>query len=51
MNSHRIAKQTARTDLTGLASDHGLLIEGKTGRTAVFTAPGDLLERIRRAEV
>ena len=47
MNSHRVARQTARTDLTALAVKFGLLVEGVEGRATVFTAPGDLLERIK----
>jgi len=49
MNSHRVAKQTARNDLVGLAESYGLLTVGKLGRTAVFTAPSDLLARIKQA--
>ena len=47
MNSHRVARQTARTDLTALAEKFGLLVKGVEGRTTVFTAPGDLLQRIK----
>lgn len=43
--SHRITTQTARTDLTGLAS-MGLLDQRKPGRAFVFYAPPDLDERI-----
>ena len=46
MNSHRIAKQTARTDLKILSDQYGLLTTGKEGRTQVFTAPRDLQQRI-----
>jgi Fic family protein len=46
MNSHRVARQTARTDLAMLAGRYNLLVEGTVGRTAVFTAPSDLHERI-----
>jgi len=46
MNSHRIARQTARTDLQTLADDYALLTVGKTGKTVVFTAPNDLRDRI-----
>jgi len=46
MNSHRIARQTARNDLSGLAGKHSLIVEGMVGRAAVFTAPSDLRERI-----
>jgi len=49
MNSHRVAKQTARTDLVELTDSYGLLVKGVAGRTAVFTSPGDLLERIKSA--
>lgn len=48
MNSHRIAKQTARNDLVELAESYGLLTVGQQGRTAVFTAPSDLLGRIKK---
>lgn len=47
MNSHKVARQTARNDLRELAKKFGLLVEGTQGRTALFTAPGDLLERIK----
>lgn len=47
-NSHRVAKQTARNDLTELADKLGLLVAGVEGRTAIFTAPADLLDRIHR---
>jgi len=47
-NSHRVAKQTARNDLTELADRYGLLVGGIQGRTAIFTAPADLLERVNR---
>jgi Fic family protein len=46
-NSHRVARQTARTDLAELADKYGLLVDGIQGRTAIFTAPADLLERIQ----
>jgi len=46
--SHRITRQTARTDLQHLA-DAGLVDKGKRGRAFVFYAPEDLRERIRRA--
>lgn len=46
-NSHRVARQTARNDLTELAGEYGLLVDGIQGRTAIFTAPADLLERIQ----
>ena len=48
MNSHRVARQTARTDLVELSKRYGLLTAGKQGRTAVFTAPSNLLERIKQ---
>ena len=47
--SHNVVHQTARTDLLGLA-DHGLLRMHKRGRLTVFTAPGDLLERLKHLE-
>jgi Fic family protein len=47
-NSHRVARQTARNDLTELADNYGLLVGGIQSRTAIFTAPADLLERIHR---
>lgn len=47
-NSHRVAKQTARNDLTELADKYGMLVGGIQGRTAIFTAPADLLERANR---
>ncbi len=46
--SHRIAVQTARTDLLRLA-ELGLLDRRKRGRAFVFTAPGGLRERIEAA--
>ncbi|RLA44571.1 MAG: Fic family protein [Gammaproteobacteria bacterium] len=45
-NSHRVARQTARNDLVELVDKYGLLVGGIQGRTAIFTAPADLLERI-----
>ncbi|MBP6723252.1 MAG: Fic family protein [Halioglobus sp.] len=47
-NSHQVAKQTARNDLTELADRYGLLVGGTEGRTAIYAAPADLLERINR---
>jgi Fic family protein len=46
-NSHRVARQTARNDLAELADEYGLLAHGIQGRTAIFTAPADLLGRIQ----
>lgn len=43
--SHRVAYQTARTDLKALA-DLGLLLESKAGRTYLFEAPSDLRRRM-----
>ena len=48
MNSHRVARQTARTDLQELSSRFDLLISGGSARKAVFTAPADLRDRIFR---
>jgi len=45
-NSHRVATQTARNDLIELANEFGLLVAGIEGRTAIFTAPADLLKRV-----
>lgn len=44
--SHRVAYQTARTDLSTLAR-LGLLLESKSGRTFHFHAPANLRERMR----
>lgn len=47
--SHRIATQTARTDLQQLVRD-GLLEQRKRGRAFLFLAPGDLSDRISSAQ-
>ncbi len=44
--SHRVVRQTARTDLNDLA-DRGLLVRRKIGTRVVFVAPDDLAERLR----
>jgi Fic family protein len=46
---HAITNQTARTDLTSLAS-LGLLDQHRVGKAFVFTAPADLKQRIARLE-
>lgn len=43
--THGTAYQTARADLLGLA-DLSLLLADRSGRALLFTAPGDLQERI-----
>ena len=48
LRSHRIATQTARTDLQKLA-ELGLLDQRKRGRAFVFVAWSDLAERLRAA--
>ncbi|MDP1835423.1 MAG: Fic family protein [Chlamydiales bacterium] len=45
-NSHGIAYDTARNDLLGLA-EKGLLEKGQKGKAYLFTAPNDLVLRIR----
>lgn len=45
--SHRVATQTARTDLKELADTYGLLNTGVEKRAATFMAPADLLQRIK----
>lgn len=44
--SHRVSKQTALSDLAGLA-DKRLLTSGKQGRQYVWSAPADLAARLR----
>lgn len=46
--SHRVALQTARTDLLSLVK-FKLLEAGKRGRASIFYAPGDLRARIEAA--
>ena len=48
-NSHRVAYQTARTDLLDLA-DRGLMVKRKVGKTWVFTPSIDLVAKLRRAD-
>jgi Fic family protein len=48
-NSHKVAYQTARTDLLNLA-DRGLILKRKVGKTWVFTPSNDLVEKLRRAD-
>lgn len=45
-NSHRVTRQTARTDLLELAG-LGLLEETHRGRAFVFTVPGDLDRKLK----
>ena len=46
-NSHRVAYQTARTDLLSLA-EGGLLTKRRIGRTYYFSPPADLSKRLQR---
>lgn len=45
-NSHRVTRQTARSDLKELAT-LGLLQDSLHGRTLTFSVPGDLEKRLR----
>jgi hypothetical protein len=46
--SHDVTYQTARTDLRDLA-ERKLLMQRKSGRCSMFTAPADLAERLKKA--
>lgn len=46
-NSHVCSKEAARKDLIKLSDDFGLLNKFKDGRSLVFVAPNDLVERIK----
>ena len=48
-NSHRVAYETARSDLMDLV-DRGLLEKRKHGKTWAFTPAADLNERLRRLD-
>ncbi len=47
--SHGVAYNTARTDMLGLA-DHGLLLQGKSGKKMVFHAQDDLPRILQSSE-
>ncbi len=47
--SHKIAYQTARTDLLGM-EEAGLLRHTRRGRTLLFRPAGDLTERLKRPD-
>lgn len=46
-NSHLCSKEAARKDLLKLSDELGLLNKFKDGRSLVFIAPNDLVERIK----
>lgn len=47
--SHNVVYQTARTDLLDLNA-RGVLVQNKRGKAMVFTAPRNLVERLRKME-
>lgn len=49
-SSHQVTHETARTDLSDLASRE-LLLRRQAGRRYFFTVPGDLAERLQRLHV